>query len=122
MTVPTDLSRAETLRTLREQVNTHVALPGEPGYERCMPWNVAAAITPAAVVLATTPEDVAGTVRFAAEHDFTVGNVGERDGARRDRNLRAVGRGGAHVVRAQRDGHVRQTCQITKVSAAHAVR
>ena len=72
MTVPTDLSRAETLRTLREQVNTHVALPGEPGYERCMPWNVAAAITPAAVVLATTPEDVAGTVRFAAEHDFTV--------------------------------------------------
>ena len=53
MTVPTDLSRAETLRTLREQVNTHVALPGEPGYERCMPWNVAAAITPAAVVLAT---------------------------------------------------------------------
>ena len=72
MTVPTDLSRAETLRTLREQVNTHVALPGEPGYERCMPWNVAAAITPAAVVLATTPEDVAGTVRFAAEHGFTV--------------------------------------------------
>ena len=48
MTVPTDLSRAETLRTLREQVNTHVALPGEPGYERCMPWNVAAAIMPAA--------------------------------------------------------------------------
>ena len=72
MTVPTDLSRAETLRTLREQVNTHVALPGEPGYERCMPWNVAAAIMPAAVVLATTPEDVAGTVRFAAEHGFTV--------------------------------------------------
>ncbi|BBX51081.1 FAD-binding oxidoreductase [Mycolicibacterium poriferae] len=72
MTVPTDLSRAETLRTLREQVNTHVALPGEPGYERCIPWNVAAAITPAAVVLATTPEDVAGTVRFAAEHGFTV--------------------------------------------------
>ncbi|MCK5754222.1 MAG: FAD-dependent oxidoreductase, partial [Mycobacterium sp.] len=72
MTVPTDLSRADTLRTLREQVNTHVALPGEPGYERCMPWNVAAAITPAAVVLATTPEDVAGTVRFAAEHGFTV--------------------------------------------------
>ncbi|WP_425003710.1 FAD-binding oxidoreductase [Mycolicibacterium sp. S3B2] len=72
MTVPTDLSRADTLRTLREQVNTHVALPGEPGYERCMPWNVAAAVTPAAVVLATTPEDVAGTVRFAAEHGFTV--------------------------------------------------
>ena len=72
MTIPTDLTRAETLSALRDAVNTPVALPGEPGYERCMPWNVAAAVTPAAVVLATTPQDVAGTVRFAAEHGFTV--------------------------------------------------
>ncbi|MDY6997108.1 MAG: FAD-binding oxidoreductase [Actinomycetota bacterium] len=71
MTTPTELTRADVLRLLREAVNTHVALPGEPGYERCMPWNVAASVTPAAVVLAATPQDVAGTVRFAAEHGFT---------------------------------------------------
>jgi FAD/FMN-containing dehydrogenase len=72
MTMSTDLTRDEALRTLRDQVATHVALPGEPGYERCTPWNVAAPVAPAAVVLATSPEDVAGTVRFAATHAFTV--------------------------------------------------
>ncbi len=72
MTIPTDLARADVLCTLREQVATPVALPGEAGYERCRPWNVAAPVAPAAVVLATVPEDVAGTVRFAAAHDFTV--------------------------------------------------
>lgn len=72
MTAPTDLSRDEALRTLRDQVTTHVALPGEPGYERCAPWNVAAPVNPAAVVLATSPQDVAATVRFAAAHGFTV--------------------------------------------------
>jgi len=49
-----------------------VALPGEPGYERCAPRNVAAPVTPAAVVLATSADDVAGTVRFAAAHGYTV--------------------------------------------------
>lgn len=75
MTTLTDLARdtrAEVLRTLRDQVATHVALPGEPGYERCIPWNVAAPVTPAAVVLATSPQDVAGIVRFAAAQGFTV--------------------------------------------------
>lgn len=72
MTIPTDLRRDAALRTLRNQVATHVALPGEPGYERCVPWNVAASVAPAAVVLATSPEDVAGTIRFAAQHGFTV--------------------------------------------------
>lgn len=75
MKTQTDMAcdtRAEVLRTLRDQVATHVALPGEPGYERCTPWNVAAPVTPAAVVLATSPEDVAGTVRFAAAHGYTV--------------------------------------------------
>ena len=77
MTAPTDLTAThltptEALHTLRDHVATHVALPGEPGYERCTPWNVAAPVTPAAVVLATTPEDVAGTVRFAAAHGYTV--------------------------------------------------
>ena len=72
MTIPTDLTRTEALSALRDAVNTPVALPGEPGYERCTPWNVAAPVTPGAVVLATTAQDVAGTVRFAAEHGFTV--------------------------------------------------
>ncbi|MDN4518659.1 MULTISPECIES: FAD-binding oxidoreductase [Mycolicibacterium] len=72
MTIPTDLTRDDALRILREEVATPVALPGEPGYERCVPWNVAAPVTPAAVVLATSAEDVAGTVRFAAAHGFTV--------------------------------------------------
>lgn len=72
MTIPTDLTRDEALRTLRDQVATHVALPGEAGYERCTPWNVAAPVTPAAVVLATSVEDVAGTMRFAGEHGLTV--------------------------------------------------
>ncbi|BBX71411.1 FAD-binding oxidoreductase [Mycolicibacterium psychrotolerans] len=72
MTIPTDVTRDDALQALRAQVTTHVALPGEPGYERCAPWNVAASVTPAAVVLATSPEDVAGTVRFAAAHGFTV--------------------------------------------------
>ncbi|MGE0215975.1 FAD-binding oxidoreductase [Mycolicibacterium sp.] len=62
----------DVLSTLRDHVATPVALPGEPGYERCTPWNVAAPVTPAAVVLATSPQDVAGTVRFAAEHGFKV--------------------------------------------------
>ncbi|MEZ0341059.1 FAD-binding oxidoreductase [Mycobacterium sp. pV006] len=72
MTIPADLTRDDALRALCDQVATHVALPGEPGYERGVPWNVAAAVTPGAVVLATTAEDVAGTVRFAAAHGFTV--------------------------------------------------
>ncbi|MDZ4265460.1 MAG: FAD-binding oxidoreductase, partial [Mycobacterium sp.] len=72
MTAPTDLSRTDALHTLCNHVATHVALPGEPGYERCTPWNLAAPVTPAAVVLATTPEDVAGTVRFAAAQGYTV--------------------------------------------------
>lgn len=72
MTTPTNLTCDEVLRSLRDQVATPVALPGEPGYERCTPWNVAAPVTPAAVVLATSPEDVAGTVRFAAAHGFSV--------------------------------------------------
>ena len=72
MTIPTDVTRSDALQTLRAHVTTPVALAGEPGYERCMPWNVAAPVTPAAVVLATSAEDVADTVRFAAGTGFTV--------------------------------------------------
>lgn len=60
------------LAALRGRIDAPVALPGEPGYERARPWNVAAAVTPCAVVLATSAADVAGTVRFAAEHGLRV--------------------------------------------------
>ncbi|BBX17863.1 FAD-linked oxidase [Mycolicibacterium duvalii] len=72
MTIPTDLTGDEVLRSLRQQLGADVALPGEPGYERCLPWNVAAPVTPAAVVLPTTAEHIAETIRFAAAHGFTV--------------------------------------------------
>lgn len=72
MTIDLTRDRTEPLATLRDHVGTHVALPGEPGYERCQPWNLAATVTPAAVVLATSAADVAATVRFAAAHGFTV--------------------------------------------------
>ncbi len=51
MTVSTDVTRDDVLQTLRAHVTTHVALPGEPGYERCMAWNVAAQVAPAAETL-----------------------------------------------------------------------
>ncbi|MBO0677604.1 FAD-binding oxidoreductase [Mycolicibacterium sp. S2-37] len=63
---------ADRLAGLREHVAAPVALPGEAGYERCTPWNVAAEVRPAAVVLATTAQDVAATVRFAAARGLQV--------------------------------------------------
>ncbi len=69
--LPVDLTRAETLRALRDHISSPLALPGEPGYDRCSPWN-GAPVTPAAVVLARSAHDVARTVKFAAAHGITV--------------------------------------------------
>lgn len=63
---------ADRLAGLRDQVAAPVALPGEAGYERCAPWNVAADVRPGAVVLATSAYDVAETVRFAAARGLQV--------------------------------------------------
>lgn len=74
MTV-TDVARDgldDALRALRNEVSAPVALPGEAGYERCMPWNLAAAVTPGAVVLASAPHHIAETVRFAAQRGLLV--------------------------------------------------
>lgn len=74
MTV-TDVARddlANPVAALRESVAAPVALPGEAGYERCTPWNVAADVRPAAVVLATSARDVVDTVRFAAARGLQV--------------------------------------------------
>ncbi|MDH6196651.1 hypothetical protein M2272_003304 [Mycobacterium frederiksbergense] len=63
---------ADDLAGLRAHVAAPVAFPGEAGYERATPWNVAASVEPAAVVLATSAYDIANTVRFAAAHGFRV--------------------------------------------------
>ncbi|TFV57893.1 FAD-binding oxidoreductase [Mycobacterium sp. PS03-16] len=71
----TDVARDDLLdpvAALRAHVAAPVALPGEAGYERCTPWNVAADVRPAAVVLATSARDVADTVRFAAARGLQV--------------------------------------------------
>ena len=63
---------SDVVSTLPEHVSALVALPGEPGYERCTPWNVAVTVQPAAVVFATAPHHIAETVRFAASHGLRV--------------------------------------------------
>ena len=63
---------SDVVSTLPEHVSALVALPGEPGYERCTPWNVAVTVQPAAVVFATAPHHVAETVRFATSHGLRV--------------------------------------------------
>ena len=62
----------DVLSTLPGHLSALVALPGEPGYERCTPWNVAAQVQPAAVVFATQPHHVAEAVRFAGWHGLRV--------------------------------------------------
>lgn len=62
----------DILSTLPEHLSALVALPGEPGYERCTPWNVAVQVAPAAVVFATQPHHVAEAVRFAGWHGLRV--------------------------------------------------
>jgi FAD binding domain len=62
----------DALAGLRAHVAAPVALPGEAGYERATPWNLAAKVEPAAVVLATSAYDIANTVRFAAARGYRV--------------------------------------------------
>lgn len=62
----------DALQGLRAHVAAPVALPGEAGYERATPWNLAATVEPAAVVLATSAYDIANTVGFAAARGYRV--------------------------------------------------
>jgi FAD/FMN-containing dehydrogenase len=57
---------------LRGQLTGTIATPGQPGYELAEPWNRAVPVTPAAVVAVADADDVAHTVRFAAEHGLRV--------------------------------------------------
>lgn len=61
-----------SLDGLREWVAAPVALPGEQVYARATPWNVAAPVRPAAVVLASSATDVAAVMRFATVRGFRV--------------------------------------------------
>ncbi|ORA31572.1 FAD-binding oxidoreductase [Mycobacterium aquaticum] len=62
----------DALTGLRAHVAAPVAFPGEAGYERAAPWNLAASVEPAAVVAATSAYDVANTVGFAGRRGFRV--------------------------------------------------
>jgi hypothetical protein len=53
----------DALTGLRAHVAAPVGFPGEAGYDQAAPWNLAATVEPAAVVLATSAYDIANTVR-----------------------------------------------------------
>ena len=59
---------------LRTRLTGTIHAPDDPSYDALVtPWMLAVPMRPAAVVAARTAEDVAATVRFAGEHDLTVG-------------------------------------------------
>jgi FAD/FMN-containing dehydrogenase len=48
-------------------------LPGDPAYDQAVaPWNVAVPVSPAAVVVAASADDVAAAVRYAGEQGLRV--------------------------------------------------
>jgi FAD/FMN-containing dehydrogenase len=69
---PATEAPAAPLEKLRGRLSGALALPGEPGYARAAPWNVAVPSQQRAVVLAASAGDVAETVRFAGEHGLRV--------------------------------------------------
>ena len=77
--IPTET--ADTVAALRATVAGIVAAPGEPGYERAVPWNVAVPVAPCAVVIAAGADDVSATMRVAAERGLTVAVAATGHGA-----------------------------------------
>ncbi len=76
MTISTPSSNstdADPAADLRAAVTGLVARPGEPGFERATPWNVAVPTNPYAVVFVESAADVAASVRVAERHGLTVG-------------------------------------------------
>jgi FAD binding domain len=60
----------------------HVATPSDADWDEArVAWNLIADQRPVAVVFAESAEDVAATVRFAAEHDLRVAGQGTGHGA-----------------------------------------
>lgn len=59
--------------SLRRSLAGTLHEPGDPRYTQlATPWNLAVATSPAAVVAAAAPRDVAATVQFAAAHGLPV--------------------------------------------------
>lgn len=64
------------------KIDGRVAVPGDPDWDQArLAWNLAADQRPSAVAFVENAEDVAGTVRFAAEHDLKVAAQGTGHGA-----------------------------------------
>lgn len=61
-----------SLSGLRQAVAAPVGFPGDEVYLQAMPWNLAVPVRPAAVVAATTADDVVAVLSFAAARDFRV--------------------------------------------------
>lgn len=57
---------------LRRLTGVDLVLPGDEAYERTTPWNLAVAVRPCAMVLATSADDIARTTRFAGAHGLRV--------------------------------------------------
>ncbi|MGU3291016.1 FAD-binding oxidoreductase [Williamsia sp. M5A3_1d] len=62
----------DPIAELRAAVTGVVAGPDDAEYRRATPWNVAVPVTPRAVVVAESADDVAATIRIAAEHGLSV--------------------------------------------------
>jgi FAD/FMN-containing dehydrogenase len=64
------------------KIDGRVAVPGDPDWDQArLAWNLAADQRPSAVAFVENAEDVARTVRFAAEHDLKVAAQGTGHGA-----------------------------------------
>jgi hypothetical protein len=64
------------------QIDGHVAVPGDSDWDQArLAWNLAADQRPSAVAFVENAEDVAKTVRFAAQHELKVSAQGSGHGA-----------------------------------------
>ena len=71
----------EPLDQLRARIDGTVALPGDPDYARCVPWNLAAVTEPGLVVFVRSSGDVAETLRYARAVGATVAVAATGHGA-----------------------------------------
>jgi hypothetical protein len=63
-------------------IDGEIVTPGDPGFDQArQTWNLAAIPEPAAVALVASAEDVAKTVRFAADNDLRVAGQSTGHGA-----------------------------------------
>ncbi|MCX6469263.1 MAG: FAD-binding oxidoreductase [Corynebacteriales bacterium] len=77
----THTEATDPIVALRGAVTGVVAGPDDPEYRRATPWNVAVPVTPRALVIPTDADDVAATIRIAADHGLTVAVASTGHGA-----------------------------------------